>query len=263
MRCWSSQERCGWIYPTVVLCTFGFFTMMRPAEPFLTSFLIGPYKNLTMEQVSRKVFPVWTYTNLFFLIPVFLLTDIFRYKPFVVMQGLANVLAWLLLLFGSGLKSVQLALFSYGLALAMEVGYMSYIYSVVHKEHYQKVTSYSRGAVLLGYAVGSLLGQILVSFGISLYCLNVITLSFLSFTPFISLLLPMPRKILLSRSPNIDLSPNSRYYIYAAYFATIAMIFLIRGVYTLLHLRRNLSDDGSSIHTNNERSSHLPENSQL
>ncbi|XP_061094894.1 thiamine transporter 2-like [Conger conger] len=214
MRCWSSQQRSGWVYPTIVLCTFGFFTMMRPAEPFLTPFLIGSYKNLTIEQVSRQVYPVWTYTNLSSLIPVFLLTDIFRYKPVVVLQGLANILAWLLLLFGTGLKSVQSAFFSYGLALAMEVGYVSYIYSVVHKEHYQKVTSYSRGALLLGYAVGCLLGQILVSFGISLFCLNVITLSSLSISPFISLLLPMPQKNVLlnglhSRSPSIDIFPNS------------------------------------------------------
>uniref|UniRef100_A0A3Q3RD75 Solute carrier family 19 member 3a n=1 Tax=Monopterus albus TaxID=43700 RepID=A0A3Q3RD75_MONAL len=37
----------GWVGPTVLLCVYGFFSMMRPIEPFLTEFFTGPYKNLT------------------------------------------------------------------------------------------------------------------------------------------------------------------------------------------------------------------------
>ncbi|GCC18662.1 hypothetical protein chiPu_0018021 [Chiloscyllium punctatum] len=38
--------------------------MMRPSEPFLTPYLVGPVKNLTAEQVTNEMFPVWTYSYL-------------------------------------------------------------------------------------------------------------------------------------------------------------------------------------------------------
>ncbi|XP_015210951.1 thiamine transporter 2-like [Lepisosteus oculatus] len=198
MNCWNNLQISGWAYPTLVLCVYGFFTMMRPGEPFLTPYLIGPSKNLTIQQVSRQVYPVWTYTNFLLLIPIFLMTDYLRYKPVIVLQGLGYVVCWLLLLFGPGVEAAQFAVFSYGIATASEVGYFSYIYSVVSLEHYQKVTSYCRSTTLVGYAVGSVLGQLLVSLGnVSFYCLNVITVISLAIAFFISFLLPMPQRSLL------------------------------------------------------------------
>lgn len=42
----------GALFPTLLLCVYGFFTSLRPSEPFLTAFLLGPDKNLTERQVS-------------------------------------------------------------------------------------------------------------------------------------------------------------------------------------------------------------------
>ena len=37
------------------LCLYGFFKELRPSEPYLTDYLIGPqYKNLTQEDVYNK-----------------------------------------------------------------------------------------------------------------------------------------------------------------------------------------------------------------
>ncbi|KAL4635041.1 thiamine transporter 2-like [Arapaima gigas] len=215
MKCCISQQSSGWLYPTVVICTYGFFSMMRPGEPFLTPFLIGPYKNISIAQVSRQIYPVWTYSNLVLLVPLFLVTDFLRYKPIVVLQGLCYVAAWLLLIFSSGVRAAQSALFVYSIASASDVGYYAYIYSVVHTEYYQRVTSYCRGSILVGFAVGSLLGQLLTSFGgLSFYWLNVITLVFLSIALLLSFLLPMPKSSLLLNElypncPNIDISSES------------------------------------------------------
>lgn len=41
----------SWIYPTAILCLYGFFANCRPAEPFLTPYLVGP-KNISEEVVS-------------------------------------------------------------------------------------------------------------------------------------------------------------------------------------------------------------------
>lgn len=40
------------VFATLLLCVYGFFFNLRPAEPFLTAYLLGPEKNLTETQVS-------------------------------------------------------------------------------------------------------------------------------------------------------------------------------------------------------------------
>ncbi|XP_026157399.1 thiamine transporter 1 isoform X2 [Mastacembelus armatus] len=38
------------LYPTLLMCVYGFFSSLRPSEPFLTAYLMGPDKNLTETQ---------------------------------------------------------------------------------------------------------------------------------------------------------------------------------------------------------------------
>uniref|UniRef100_A0A3P8TFB8 Uncharacterized protein n=1 Tax=Amphiprion percula TaxID=161767 RepID=A0A3P8TFB8_AMPPE len=153
--CWAGYYvpcHAGWVGPTVLLCIYGFCSMMRPIEPFVTVFLTGTFKNLTTEQVTSQVIPVWTYSRAVLLVPVLLVTDFLRYKPVIVLQGLTYVTAFLLILVGSGVHSAQLAFFFYSIAMAADVAYYSYIYSVVPPSYYQRVTGYVRAAILLGYA---------------------------------------------------------------------------------------------------------------
>uniref|UniRef100_A0A2I2YTD6 Solute carrier family 19 member 3 n=1 Tax=Gorilla gorilla gorilla TaxID=9595 RepID=A0A2I2YTD6_GORGO len=87
MDCYRTSLSSSWIYPTVILCLFGFFSMMRPSEPFLIPYLSGPDKNLTSAEITNEIFPVWTYSYLVLLLPVFVLTDYVRYKPVIILQG--------------------------------------------------------------------------------------------------------------------------------------------------------------------------------
>ncbi|OCT81094.1 thiamine transporter 2 [Xenopus laevis] len=185
----------GWVYPTVLLCFYGFFTFLRPSEPFLTPYLTGPDHNLTIEQVTNSVFPVWTYSYLAILFPVFLLTDYLRYKPVIILQGLCYIVVWVLLLFAEGVSAMQGMEFVYGMVTATEIAYYAYIYSVVDAEHYQKVTSYCRSVTLVGFTVAAVLGQVLVSLAeVSYFYLNVITLASVSVAFVASIFLPMPSK---------------------------------------------------------------------
>ena len=53
----------GWVYPTAILSLYGFFANCRPAEPFLTPYLIGPYKNISEDAVrNMHVHTVYAYT---------------------------------------------------------------------------------------------------------------------------------------------------------------------------------------------------------
>lgn len=131
----------SWAYPTAVLSLYGFFANCRVAEPFLTPYLIGPHKNISEEvvrmadiyciyilyimwiygtetgiqnifsgtcfqQVTNYLFPVWTYSYLAFLFPIFLLTDFMRYKPLIMTQGFFLVTNYILLCFAPGLPAM-------------------------------------------------------------------------------------------------------------------------------------------------------------
>ncbi|XP_067851182.1 thiamine transporter 2-like [Heptranchias perlo] len=212
--CWKPARIYGWRYPTLLLCIFGFFSMMRPSEPFLTPYLVGPDKNLTIEQVTNEIFPVWTYSYLVMLFPVFLVTDYLRYKPIILLQGIGFFITWLILLFAQGILAMQFLEFTFGIVTATEVAYYSYIYSVVSSEHYQKVTSYCRSVTLVAYTLGSVLGQVLVSVGnVSYFYLIVISLASVSVAFLSSIALPMPKRSMFfhrkEEVDNIQVSPST------------------------------------------------------
>ncbi|XP_015216916.2 solute carrier family 19 member 3b [Lepisosteus oculatus] len=194
MNSWWKDWSSSWVYHTVVLSVFGFFANFRPAEPFLTPYLVGPYKNISEEQVTNILYPIWTYSYLALLLPVFLLTDYLRYKPIIVVQGVCLVINWTLLCFAQGMPAMKYLHFNNGIATATDVAYFSYIYCVIPSDRYQKVTSYLRTATLVGYTVGSTLGQLLVSVaGLPYFYLNAINLGSALMACLSSFLLPMPR----------------------------------------------------------------------
>ncbi|KAF3857475.1 hypothetical protein F7725_009334 [Dissostichus mawsoni] len=173
------------------LC-FGFFSSLRPSEPFLTAFLLGPDHNLTEEQVVNEIYPVWTYSYLALLLPIFLATDYLCYKPVLVLQATSLVVTY-----ARGLLAMQLLEFFFGLATASEVAYYSYIYSVVEPAHYQKVTGYCRSVTLFGSAAGSLTGQLLLSLAkVRLVHLVIITLASSAVAFIAPWFLPMPKRSL-------------------------------------------------------------------
>ncbi|XP_008072420.1 thiamine transporter 2 [Carlito syrichta] len=195
MDCYRTSPSNSWIYPTVILCLFGFFSTMRPSEPFLVPYLSGPNKNLSSTEITNEILPVWTYSYLVLLLPVFILTDYVRYKPVLILQGISFIITWLLLLFGQGVKAMQAVEFFFGIVTATEVAYYAYIYSVVSPEHYQRVSGYCRSITLVAYTAGSVLAQLLVSLAkLSYFYLNVITMVSVSMACLFSFFLPMPQK---------------------------------------------------------------------
>ncbi|NWX25073.1 S19A3 protein, partial [Aegotheles bennettii] len=145
--------------------------------------------------VTNQIFPVWTYSYLALLFPVFLITDYVRYKPVILLQGISFIVTWLLLLFAHGVLAMQAVEFFYGMATATEVAYYAYIYSVVSTERYQRVTSYCRSSTLLAATIAAVLGQLLVSLAdVSYFHLNAITLASVSLAFVCSFFLPMPQK---------------------------------------------------------------------
>ncbi|KAI2653864.1 Thiamine transporter 2 [Labeo rohita] len=193
MNFWRKMKRSDWVFPTVLLSLYGFFANCRPAEPFLTPYLVGP-KNISEEVVTNYLFPIWTYSYLAVLCPVFLLTDLLRYKPLIVTQGLFLVTNYILLCFANSLATMTYLQFNFAMVTSTEVAYFSYIYSIIPPERYQRATGYVRSAMLTGYTFGATLGQLLISLAdTSYYHVNTITLGIMSVAFCVSLGLPMPQ----------------------------------------------------------------------
>ena len=58
-------------------------------------------------QAYYDVYPIWTYSYLVLLVFVFLLTDLLRYKVVIVVEGLAYIATWCLLLWTKGVGMMQ------------------------------------------------------------------------------------------------------------------------------------------------------------
>nr|XP_046179326.1 reduced folate transporter-like [Oncorhynchus gorbuscha] len=147
--------------------------------------------------VTNEINPILSYSYMAVLVPVFLLTDVLRYKPVLVLSSLSHVAIWLLLLLGSSLLEMQFMEFFYGITMAARVAYSSYIFSLVTPELYQRVASYSRSCVLMGVFASSVLGQVLISVGrLSFATLSVVSLALVSFGLVLSVCLPWPKRSL-------------------------------------------------------------------
>lgn len=193
----EAKDSKRWKFAVILLCFYGFMASIKPGEPFITPYLLSSEKNFTREQVTNEITPVLTYSYMVVLVPAFLLTDLLRYKPVLIIQGVSQVIIWIILLLGTSLIEMQFMEFFYGITMACRVAYSSYIFSLVSPSLYQRVASYSRSSVLLGVFTSSVLGQLFMSLGnIRFYTLNAISLGFVSFGLLISLCLPWPKRSL-------------------------------------------------------------------
>ncbi|XP_050350234.1 thiamine transporter 2-like [Nymphalis io] len=166
----------NWIKITLVLCLFGTLREIRPSEPFVTEFLLGDWRNITEDQLNREVYPVGTYSYLALLVLIFLITDFLRFKPVIILSGLSGIAVYAVLLWTSSIEWLQVSQFLYGLYMATEVAYLTYIYAKVDSTKYPLVSSCTRIAALTGRFLSGVSSQLLTHYGLMNYRdLNYIT----------------------------------------------------------------------------------------
>ena len=179
-----------WIYATAILCSYGFFKELKPSEPFLTPYLVDS-KNFTKNEVNGKIYPFWSYSYLVSAFFVFLLTDIVRYKPVILLESVAYLTTRVLLIWGTSVFAMQMMQVAYGVATATEIAYFSYIYAAVSIVHFKKVTSYVRAVRLFGQASAGAIGQVLwQTHVVSLQGLNYISFGSVCVACVFAILLP-------------------------------------------------------------------------
>ncbi|XP_066587362.1 thiamine transporter 1-like [Prorops nasuta] len=180
-----------WWQISLLLCCFGFLKDFRPGESFVTNYLTGPWKNFTETEVNQYIYPISTYSYLTCTVFVFLLTDLVRYKPVIILCGLSGTACFLTLVLGKTLFLMQIVEFLYGLFLSAEIAYYTYIYAKVDKKHYQEVAGHTKGAALVGRFMSAVVAQIATSFYLLDYHeLTMLTAGALAISVIFSLFLP-------------------------------------------------------------------------
>ncbi|XP_067645968.1 thiamine transporter 1-like [Eurosta solidaginis] len=180
-----------WLKISFLLCVCGFAREIRPNEPYINEYLRGYGHNFTQDEISQKILPATTYTYLAVLVIIFLITDLLRYKPLLIIMGLFGTIMSSMLIWTTSLICAQIAMAFYGMFLACEVAYFAYIYTKVDKPYYSKVTAHTRAAMFLGQLVAGMLSQILLYFDIADYkSLNYMTLCAQIFATLWAFILP-------------------------------------------------------------------------
>lgn len=120
-----------------------------------------------------------------------------RYKPVIIVIGISGIITYCLLLWTTSKYWAQVIQVSYAIYMATEVSYFTYIYAKVDKEHYLKVTSHTRAALLCGRFTSGVLAQVLYNTKLmDIRELNFITLAAQVAATFWAVFLPsVPRSV--------------------------------------------------------------------
>lgn len=120
---------------------------------------------MTESELDNSVWPVDTYASLLLLLPLGLLAegDLLGYRGVILLGVLCRQATRVLLLFGGGLGAMQAMQVTYAAATSAEAVYLAYPFVAVHPTLFLPASVAVRAAAHLGNALGSAVGQALVS----------------------------------------------------------------------------------------------------
>ncbi|EYB91005.1 hypothetical protein Y032_0211g2188 [Ancylostoma ceylanicum] len=179
-----------WYVTTLLLCTYGSLKEFRPTVPFHHHYQHDAL-NISKNILDVDAHPILTYTWMLALIPVFLLVDLLLYKPLIILEALTYIAAWVILVFSNSARSKQAIESLYGWAAAAEIAYFAYAYATVSREKFRMVTSFTRGALLLGRFLAFSLAQLFILLQMGKYhTFKVISVVVLCISLFFASILP-------------------------------------------------------------------------
>lgn len=157
--------------------SFGFLKSFKPGDSFLTIYL-NQDKQLPIDTIKQDIYSVFIYSLFAWILPVSLMAETIGYRTVIQVEAFAHLSTRLILLFGYGLRWMQVMQITFALALASELVYFSYIFKIFKGNplREQQVTSWCRAALYVGHAGSSLMGQLLYTAGVSLKILFWISL---------------------------------------------------------------------------------------
>lgn len=150
----------------VVLAAFQFWHWFRPSEPFLVDILNSDF-HLPEAVVYNNIYPWSTYA----LLPATLLSaalfEVFGFGSALMVAAVGDVVTVFLVILSSGkLGPLWASQVTFALSFAAVFSVVATLFALLPPDLYQKASSYSRAASLMGTIVSSLVGQGLASSGL-------------------------------------------------------------------------------------------------
>lgn len=145
------------------LILFSFFYIFDPSQPFFVEYL-STSKGISSNTIIHSIFPIWSYS----LLPAQLIIGILSENKkighrLVISTGLILNLATLICVLLSTkdtLWLLQLSEVTVALSFAAHSSFFALRYHICDRIRYQFVTALTRGFMLLGSVLSSLLGQV-------------------------------------------------------------------------------------------------------
>uniref|UniRef100_A0A914L7V7 Reduced folate carrier n=1 Tax=Meloidogyne incognita TaxID=6306 RepID=A0A914L7V7_MELIC len=183
-----------------LLCFYSLVKEIKVGEPYLFKYQTE-YLNLTADQITGVIYPYTPYAYMTALVPIFLFTDLFLYKPTMFVEIIGQIVFRSTLVFGGSVISQIIGQISYGIASASEIAFFSYIYARLEKEQFRSLTSWTRAGTMAGRTTGYLFAQFLVLSHLrDLRTLNIIALIMPCFVLIICFILPRVHwKVMVTR----------------------------------------------------------------
>lgn len=179
-----SPTGCG-----IVLALIGFVKSLKFGEPYLTTFL--KEKGFTSDQVDNKIYPVWTYSYMGFLILISLLSQHLGYMTLIFLDLVSQIVTYAILVWSDNLISMQIMQVTYGFSSACTIGYSASVGAIFKKDSRPYWTGVLRACILMGHVVADLSAQGFIVLGMEMKWLFIMTLIALSISLCISPLLSL------------------------------------------------------------------------
>ncbi|KAK7590389.1 hypothetical protein V9T40_002002 [Parthenolecanium corni] len=150
---------------TFIICVFVLLREIRPIESYLTSYLVSPPLNFSIDVVNEQVFPFGLLTTFISTIVIFLITDYLRYKPVIILGGIFGVLSYGLLLSQPTLPILLVEQACDGFFFASTVPSSTYLYAKVgDSDRYMRISALTQSCTFLGSFFRGILSELIVRY---------------------------------------------------------------------------------------------------
>lgn len=143
-------------------CSFTFLLTFKPSEPHISTYL-REVKHFTDVDIYTQIYPWWTYSTLVLVFVSAFLAEFVGYKLSLILGACGRVATRFLLLFGTELWHMQMMQVFYALGTTAEIVFYAYIFHIVTRDDYQKLTSMALAAHVISNALSGFLGDILLN----------------------------------------------------------------------------------------------------
>ncbi|XP_022169842.1 thiamine transporter 1-like [Myzus persicae] len=153
-----------WVKTSYMVAIYLFLLELRPLEPFMTAYLIGPDADLSLNEVSTVIEYLKTYSSLLISVLMFMTADYLLYKPNIIFLTICPCVAYFLMIGSPSLTQLRLSACGIGAIYSCNMIAFCYLYAKIEDvDKFQMATGIVSAAIQLGKVVGDFSAQIIVS----------------------------------------------------------------------------------------------------